>query len=63
VAAGWCILNEAGGKMVDGNPGGNWDPELDSRIYLAVRGAPSGQKEIVREFWSVIGEGKMEYHH
>ena len=60
VCAGWCIFNEAGGKMVHGNPG-NWDPELEARVYLAVRGAPTGQKEIVEEFWKVVGDGKMDY--
>ncbi|KAK0627513.1 hypothetical protein B0T14DRAFT_423121 [Immersiella caudata] len=62
VAAGWCILNEAGGRMASGNPG-EWDPVLDSRIYLAVRGARSGQEEVVEEFWKVIGDGRMEYKH
>jgi len=62
VAAGWCILSEAGGRMVSGNPGG-WETEVDSRVYLAVRGASSGQKELVEEFWGVIGDGKMEYKH
>ncbi|KAK4125543.1 inositol monophosphatase [Parathielavia appendiculata] len=62
VAAGWCILNEAGGRMVSGNPG-IWDTELDSRVYLAVRGARSGLKELVEEFWKVIGDGKMDYKH
>lgn len=60
VAAGWCILNEAGGIMVSGNPG-NWKPEIDGRKYLAVRAAPTGQKEIVEEFWGVIGDGRLEY--
>ncbi|KAG5987548.1 hypothetical protein E4U54_004943 [Claviceps lovelessii] len=60
VCAGWCILSEAGGIMVSGNPGG-WDPELESRVYLAVRGAPRGQKELVEEFWKVIGDRRMEY--
>jgi myo-inositol-1(or 4)-monophosphatase len=60
VCAGWCILSEAGGIMVSGNPG-DWNPALDSRKYLAVRGAPGGQKEIIEEFWGVIGEGRMEY--
>ncbi|SPN98608.1 related to quinic acid utilisation protein QUTG (inositol-1(or 4)-monophosphatase) [Cephalotrichum gorgonifer] len=60
VCAGWCILVEAGGIMAGGNPG-VWEPELDGRKYLAVRGAPAGQKEIVQEFWDVIGEGKLEY--
>jgi myo-inositol-1(or 4)-monophosphatase len=62
VAAGWCILNEAGGRMVGGNPG-DWETELDSRVYLAVRGASSGQEELVKKFWGVIGDGKMEYKH
>jgi myo-inositol-1(or 4)-monophosphatase len=60
VCAGWCILSEAGGLMAGGNPR-VWEPEIDSRKYLAVRGAPSGQKEIIEEFWRVIGEGRMEY--
>ncbi|KAG5943626.1 hypothetical protein E4U59_000177 [Claviceps monticola] len=60
VCAGWCILKEAGGIMVSGNPG-EWDPELESRIYLAVRGAPKGQKELVEEFWKVMGDRKMDY--
>lgn len=62
VCAGWCILSEAGGIMASANPG-EWEPALDSRLYLAVRGAPKGQKEIVKEFWKVIGDGKMEYKH
>ena len=60
VAAGWCILNEAGGLMADGNPG-NWEPTIDGRTYLAIRAAPEGQKKIVEEFWNVIGEGRMDY--
>ncbi|KAL0472194.1 myo-inositol-1-monophosphatase [Neurospora intermedia] len=62
VTAGWCILEEAGGIMVSANPG-DWNPELDSRLYLAVRGAKSGQKEIVEEFWGVVGDDRMEYKH
>ncbi|TVY88028.1 Inositol monophosphatase [Lachnellula willkommii] len=60
VAAGWCILIEAGGIMASGNPG-DWEPEVDGRKYLAVRGAPSGQKQIVEEIWGVIGSGRMDY--
>lgn len=60
VCAGWCILEEAGGIMASGNPG-NWAPALEERVYLAVRGAPDGQKELVEEFWGVIGDGKMDY--
>lgn len=60
VCAGWCILKEAGGIMAGGNPG-QWAPAVDERKYLAVRGAPSGQKELVEEFWGVIGDGAMDY--
>jgi len=60
VAAGWCLLTEAGGLMASGNPG-DWEPAIDGRKYLAVRAAPSGQKQIVEEFWSVIGDGRLEY--
>lgn len=59
VCAAWCILEEAGGLMASGNPGGT--PAIDGRSYLAVRAAPSGQKEIVDHFWKVIGDGQMDY--
>ncbi|KAK1771653.1 inositol monophosphatase 2 [Phialemonium atrogriseum] len=62
VCAGWCILAEAGGFVASGNPG-EWEPAIDSRVYLAVRGAPSGQRELVEEFWAVIGDGRMDYQH
>jgi myo-inositol-1(or 4)-monophosphatase len=60
VAAGWCILVESGGIMVGGNPG-DWEATIDGRKYLAVRGAPSGQKAIVEEFWAVVGDGRLDY--
>lgn len=60
VAAGMCILAEAGGIMVSGNPG-NWKPEIDGRMYLAVRAAPSGQEAIVEELWGVMGDLRLEY--
>ncbi|PUU76030.1 hypothetical protein B9Z19DRAFT_992235 [Tuber borchii] len=60
VAAGWLILTEAGGIVVDANPG-NWSPTLDGRRCMAVRAAPTGQREIVEEFWSVIPEGGYDY--
>lgn len=62
VCAGWCILSEAGGIMASANPG-DWEPPLDARVYLAVRGAPKGQREIVEEFWKVVGDGKLDYTH
>ncbi|KOS21630.1 Inositol monophosphatase 2 [Escovopsis weberi] len=61
VCAGWCILTEAGGVMVGGNPG-EWDVPLEGRVYLAVRGAEErGQKKLVEEFWGVIGDRRLDY--
>ncbi|KAF2500594.1 inositol monophosphatase [Lophium mytilinum] len=57
VCAGWVILKEAGGLVADGNPGG-WEPRVDGRRYLSVRGG-EGQKELVEEFWGVV-QGKCE---
>ncbi|CAA9966541.1 hypothetical protein CFE70_009933 [Pyrenophora teres f. teres 0-1] len=57
VCAGWVILKEAGGIMVDANPG-NWEPKVEGQRYLAVRGG-EGQKDIVEEFWGLV-EGKFE---
>jgi myo-inositol-1(or 4)-monophosphatase len=57
VCAGWVILKEAGGIMVDANPG-NWNPEVEGQRYLAVRGG-EGQKEIVEAFWGLV-EGAFE---
>jgi len=62
VCAGWVILKEAGGIIVDGNPG-NWDCEVDGRRYLAVRGSEpkgKGQRELVEEFWGFV-EGSFDY--
>ncbi|KAF2738081.1 inositol monophosphatase [Polyplosphaeria fusca] len=57
VCAGWVILSEAGGIMVDANPG-NWEPRIDERRYFAVR-AGEGQKGVVDEFWGLV-EGRFE---
>lgn len=57
VCAGWAILKEAGGIIVDANPG-NWEPKVDGRRYLAVRGAID-QRKIVEEFWGVV-QGRFE---
>lgn len=57
VCAGWVILHEAGGIMVDANPG-NWEPKVEGRRYMAVRGG-EGQKDIVEEFWNLV-DGKFE---
>ena len=57
VAAGWVVLEEAGGMVVGGNKD-EWTPQVDGRRYLALR-AGAG-KEIVEEFWTKI-KGKLEY--
>ncbi|EGC45483.1 myo-inositol monophosphatase [Histoplasma capsulatum var. duboisii H88] len=63
VCAGWVIVTEAGGLVVDGNPGG-WEGQVDGRKYLVVRPSPNGegQKEIIEEFWSHI-QGTFDYSH
>lgn len=61
VCAGWVVLAEAGGVIVDGNPG-TWDIPVDHRKYLAVKGGTSGQKEFIEEFWSHV-KGTMTYDH
>jgi myo-inositol-1(or 4)-monophosphatase len=62
VAAGWLILEEAGGIVASANPG-DWDPTLEGRVYLAVRHAkqPEQQKAIVQEIWKMMGNRKFEY--
>ncbi|TKA74510.1 hypothetical protein B0A49_05616 [Cryomyces minteri] len=57
VCAGWTILEEAGGMVVDANPG-NWEPRVDERRYLAVRKGV-GQRALIEEFWACV-EGKLE---
>ncbi|PGH32151.1 myo-inositol-1(or 4)-monophosphatase [[Emmonsia] crescens] len=61
VCAGWVIVTEAGGVVVDGNPGG-WEGTVDGRKYLAVRGSPNGegQKEIIEELWGHM-QGTFDY--
>ncbi|KAI2003558.1 hypothetical protein LOZ51_000638 [Ophidiomyces ophidiicola] len=61
VCAGWVILTEAGGIMVDGNPGG-WKAEVDGRQYLAIRASKNGegQRETATEFWGFV-KGRFSY--
>ena len=59
VCAGWVILKEAGGLIVDGNPG-SWEIPVDHRKYLAIRAAPEGQEKVIEEFWGFV-TGEMEY--
>ncbi|KAK6538621.1 hypothetical protein TWF694_010199 [Orbilia ellipsospora] len=57
VCAGWVVLKEAGGEIVDANPGG-WKPRVDGRKYLAVRGG-EGWQMVVKEFWGCV-EGELQ---
>jgi myo-inositol-1(or 4)-monophosphatase len=56
VCAGWLIVEESGGIMAGANPE-EWIPSLEGRSYLAVRGAPTGQHEVIEELWETM-EGK-----
>ncbi len=57
VAAGWVIVEEAGGMVVGGNRG-EWEPEVDGRRYLVVRGGVG--KGVVEQFWGFV-KGKLVY--
>lgn len=61
ICAGWAVLKEAGGMIVDGNPGG-WNIGVENRTFLAVRPSPQGmgQREAIQQFWSHV-VGRMEY--
>lgn len=66
VCAGMCIMHEAGGVVVDSNPGG-WKADIDGRRYFAVRGdggpknegISDGQRAFIESFWSHV-KGKSE---
>jgi myo-inositol-1(or 4)-monophosphatase len=67
VCAGWVILTEAGGYMVEGNPPDDSknvldEPDLCGRVYLGVRSGKSKEEteEYIKKFWSFLG-GKLEY--
>ncbi|KAF3909259.1 Inositol-1-monophosphatase [Dactylellina cionopaga] len=57
VCAAWVVVKEAGGEIVDANPGG-WKPAIDGRRFLVVRGG-DGWEMAVKEFWGYI-EGELE---
>ncbi|GKZ73885.1 hypothetical protein AnigIFM50267_011117 [Aspergillus niger] len=61
VCAGWVILTEAGGVIIDGNSG-TWEATLDGRKYLAVRACSdeNSRLELIKEFWGQI-QGSFEY--
>lgn len=57
MCAGWVILEEAGGRMV-GSMKGDWEPAVEQRRYMAVRGG-EGQHGVIEEFWGCVA-GKVE---
>ena len=61
VAAGWVIVEESGGRVLGGNKG-EWEPRVDGRRYLVVRGAEGGhgQEGFITDFWDSLG-GRLEY--
>lgn len=60
VCAGWLLVEEAGGVVAGANPG-EWDPSLEGRSYFCVRGASSGQKEMIEELWRHMDGRKFVY--
>lgn len=61
VAAGWVIVEEAGGLIVGTNPG-EWEPEVEGRKYFAIRGASrSEQHNVATELWEMMGDEKFVY--
>lgn len=61
VAAGWLIVEEAGGIVASANPG-NWQPTLEGRTYFPVRAAKREEQEaVVKELWEVMGDHKFVY--
>jgi myo-inositol-1(or 4)-monophosphatase len=69
VAAGWVILEEAGGKVVDVYPRkdadswGERSPSIDGRLYFGVRaGMEKEQLGVVSAFWACVGtDVKFDY--
>lgn len=60
VAAGWVVVTEAGGRVVGANPG-EWEPRVDGRRYLVVRGGEEGmgqEERLIEEVWGVLREGE-----
>ncbi|KAJ4992494.1 inositol monophosphatase [Stagonosporopsis vannaccii] len=61
VAAGWLVVEEAGGIIASANPG-NWRPTMEGRTYFPVRGAKrEEQQAVVKELWEVMGDRKFVY--
>lgn len=59
VCAAWPILLEAGGIMLHGNES-DGEVEIDSRVYLAVRGGPN-QDQLIGEIRKVIDGRRLDY--
>lgn len=61
VCAGWCILNETGGRIVGANRG-EWNIGVDNRTYLAVRDCTDSEQQTkyIEDFWNCV-EGTLKY--
>ncbi|KAK6527202.1 hypothetical protein TWF281_010392 [Arthrobotrys megalospora] len=57
VCAALAVLKEAGGEVVDANPG-RWKVAIDGRRFLVIRGG-EGWEGVVKEFWDCV-EGELE---
>ncbi|KAF2007773.1 hypothetical protein P154DRAFT_516582 [Amniculicola lignicola CBS 123094] len=61
VAAGWIILEEAGGIVASANPG-SWKPTMEGRLYFAVRAAKEQEQiAVVEELWELMGERRFAF--
>ena len=61
VAAGWLIVEEAGGIVASANPG-DWQPTLEGRTYFPVRCAKREEQEaVIKELWEMMGDRKFVY--
>ena len=61
VCAGWCIIEECGGRIIGGNKN-DWDIGIDRRVYFAIRGGCSSeeQKKFAEDFWDQT-TGDLKY--
>lgn len=61
VAAGWLVLEEAGGMVASANPG-DWEPTVEGRVWLGVRAGKRWEQEgIVKQVWETMGGERFVY--
>ena len=69
ICAGWCVVREAGGRVVGANEGVlDGEVGLEGRGWLVVRAVGEGdgdgrqmQDGVVREVWGCLGGGRLVY--